>query len=339
MGWAGALAPTLTALPAPALSLLVVASPLRRRCRGAVAPTIAAVTVTLPSHCLGAVAVTLPLRSRGRSLRVRALCSPALPHRPCRSPMASRPCQRSRRSHPRCRGGWLPCVRASRRISQPSRPPSASCPSRRCCQHRCWRRRRSRPRGGGASSSSASSVVDANAASLIPVHRAAFVAGVRLVAEAAAARPDWRRCWICRCGEAPSLSLASSVVDVTAAASSSPVRPATIIPRTSLAAKWPLPCRRHWGHRSTHTQTPLFCAIQAPCGARHVRALCGGGHCFVVGGGGFAAYARLAALTSASTVRQAAIVACACLAAEAAALLSAAAALATYARLVAIATA
>ena len=64
---------------------------------------------------------------------------------------------------------------------------------------------------GGAASSSASSVVDAT---LTHVHRAAFVACVRIAAEAAAARPDGRRHRI----------------------SSSPVHQAAIVARASLTA-------------------------------------------------------------------------------------------------------
>jgi len=79
----------LTALLAHALSLLPVVSQLRQRCRGAVAPTIAAVVVTVPSRCSSAVVVTLPLCSCGRPPRVHASRSTALPRRPCRSPLAS----------------------------------------------------------------------------------------------------------------------------------------------------------------------------------------------------------------------------------------------------------
>jgi hypothetical protein len=90
--------------------------------------------------------------------------------------------------------------------------------------------------GGGGSLSSASFIVNANAALSTPVRWAAFVVRMHLVAEAAAAHPDWCRRRICRRGEAPSLSLESSVVDVTAAASLPPVRWATIVPCASLTA-------------------------------------------------------------------------------------------------------
>ena len=87
------------------LSLLAVASPSRRCCCAALAPTIAAVAVTLPSRRRSAIAVASSLRFRRRSPRVRALCSPVLPRRPCRLPLASRPCRQSRRSRRCCPGG------------------------------------------------------------------------------------------------------------------------------------------------------------------------------------------------------------------------------------------
>jgi hypothetical protein len=68
--------------------MLAVVSRLRRGCPGAVAPTIAAVAVTLPSRCSSAVAVTLQSRSCRQPPRVRTSRNPA-PHQPCRPPLAS----------------------------------------------------------------------------------------------------------------------------------------------------------------------------------------------------------------------------------------------------------
>ena len=113
----------------------------------------------------------------------------------------------------------------------------------------------------------ASFVVNANTASSTPVRRAPFVARVRLAAEAAAARPDGHCCQIrCR-GEAPSLSLASSIADATAAASLSPVRWAAIVARASLAANGHCLAVVTWAP----TRPPLFRAIRAPW--PHSRAL------------------------------------------------------------------
>jgi hypothetical protein len=138
----------LTALLAHALSLLPVVSQLRQRCRGAVAPTIAAVAVTVPSRCSSAVVVTLPSRSCGRPPRVHASRSTALPCRPCRSPLAS------------CLVGGVVrvvvaawgVVAARTRLApylSASRPPLALRPSRHRRRHHRWRRWRSPHCGGG----------------------------------------------------------------------------------------------------------------------------------------------------------------------------------------------
>jgi hypothetical protein len=177
-----------------------------------------------------------------------------------------------------------------------------------------------------------------DAALSTPVHRAAIVARVQLAAEATAARPDGRRRRICRRKEAPSLSSASSVVNATADASSLPVRWATIVARTSLAAKAAASLSSRGAsspYPNAHVSLacPPYeggaCQICALCGegcclnvvdggARRVGAPCGanvglvrasghcaggppgGDRCLVVGGGGFTTYARLAAIDAAS---------------------------------------
>ncbi len=262
MGWAGALAPTLTALSAHALSLLAVVLQLRRRCRRAVAPTIAVVAVTLLSRCHSAVAVTLPLRSCGQPPRVRASRSPALPCRPCRSPLASWPCRRSCRSPQRCRGGWLPRIRALRRTRQPYRPPLALRPSCCCCRHRRWRRWRSPHPGGG------------NVIVLGVIHRQCER---RLVNSRALGR-------LCHTRRPPPRALMGVVIGfvVTRKCHHCPRRhPSTTRPlpllccscigppllRARALRRRPLPRCRHWGHPPC-TRTPLFCWR-----ARHTSAL------------------------------------------------------------------
>jgi hypothetical protein len=192
---------------------------------------------------------------------------------------------------------------------------------------------------GATSSSLASSVINVDAALSTPVHRAAIVARVRLAAEATAARPDGRRLWICCREEAPSLSLASSVVNATAAASSSPVRWAAIVARTSLVAK-ATALSLSWGAPSPYPNTHVLlarppyeggarqictlcgegrclvvvdggaCRIRTPRGANvgldrasghRARGPPGGDCCLVVGGSGFTTYARLAAIDAASS--------------------------------------
>ena len=193
---------------------------------------------------------------------------------------------------------------------------------------------------GATSSSLALSVIDVDAASSTPVHRAAIVACVRLAAEATAARPDGRCRRICRREEAPSLSLASSVVNATAAASSSPVRWAAIVARTSLVAK-AAALSSSRGAPSPYPNTHVLlarppyeggacqictlcdkgcCLVVVDGGARRIRTPRGanvgldrasghrargppGGDCCLVfgGGGGFTTYARLAAITAASS--------------------------------------
>ena len=177
------------------LSLLAVASPSRRCCCAALAPTIAAVAVTLPSRRRSAIAVASSLRFRRRSPRVRALCSPVLPRRPCRLPLASRPCRQSRRSRRCCPGGrsraYAPCAVLVSLLGRP------------------WLRTPLSvivgivvgasvgvlvAGGGGDVIILGSSVIDAL---LTPVRRVAFVARVRIAADAAAARPDGRSRRIC----------------------------------------------------------------------------------------------------------------------------------------------
>ena len=166
----------LTALLAHALSLLPVVSQLRQRCRGAVAPTIAAVAVTVPSRCSSAVVVTLPSCSCGRPPRVHASRSTALPRRPCRSPLASCLVDGVVRVVVNVVGGGCRVY-----------APWAVLVSLLGCPRLCA------PLGvivgiidgvvvgvliaGGATSSSmASSIINANAASSTPVRQAAFVA-------------------------------------------------------------------------------------------------------------------------------------------------------------------
>jgi hypothetical protein len=140
--------------------------------------------------------------------------------------------------------------------------------------------------GGATSSSLASSVIDVDAASSTPVHRAAIVARVRLAAEATAARPDGRRRRICCQEEAPSLSLAPSVVNLTAAASSSPVRWAAIVARTSLVAKAAVLSSSRGAPSPYPNAHVLLARPPYEGGARQICTLCGKGRCLVVVDGG-----------------------------------------------------
>ena len=149
------------------------------------------------------------------------------------------PCSRS--CH-RCRGGWTSRVRALRRSRQPSRPPSALRPSRRCHRHRHWRHCRS-PRHGGHRHHPWH-----HPSSMRPPPRQLPCVGpLSLRAEAAAARPDGHRHWIRQRGEAPSSSLASSSTQPLPLLCRPCVGPT--LSRARASRRRPLPCRRPWGHR------------------------------------------------------------------------------------------